>query len=315
MRADWDEGLPHLARGRDGVLVALANQELQGPTEAVDLLTLADAWFDWGRGATGDDRSGAWSRSRAEYQAVRARVSDEQRQHVEDRLRELAAFFGDTPPLPLVMRLPWLDGPTGELRTFEGHQADITALAVSGGGTLLASAAQDRSVRLWDLQTGNQNWWRATETGNLNGVAFSPDERVVVANFDNQQLRLWTVADGKASANIPTSGRSPTALTVTPQGQSLVWATRSRPPNLFVWSLDNNQPGAPLGEGEFPSVLDVTPDGRVLVTGDSRGVLRVWDPSTGALTRVLAVHSDAVTDIDLSPDGRWWPRPPSTRCA
>ena len=70
-----------------------------------------------------------------------------------------------------------------------------------------------------------------------------------------------------------------------PQGQNLVWATRSRPPNLFVWSLERNQPVAQLGEDEFPSVLDATPDGRVLVTGDSRGVLRVWDPSTGALLR------------------------------
>ncbi len=45
-RDDWDSGLPHLVRGSDPELAALARQELAGAAKTADQLALADAWWD-----------------------------------------------------------------------------------------------------------------------------------------------------------------------------------------------------------------------------------------------------------------------------
>ena len=43
---DWEQGLPHLAKGSDAGLKALAAKSLPIPTDAAALATLADAWWD-----------------------------------------------------------------------------------------------------------------------------------------------------------------------------------------------------------------------------------------------------------------------------
>jgi len=301
----WDEGLPHLFDGRDPGLVGLAGREKNVDASSDDeVVALADAWYQWGEQADGDDRRGAWSRARHWYRAVRPRLDGPNGQHVDERLAILASVLstGDELP-PFVLRLPWLDGSSGQLRTFEGHTDNITALAVSRTGTLLASAAEDRTVRVWSLLTGRAARIIKTETANLNGVAFTPDDQLIASNFDNAELRLWSTSTGKTIGSIPTSARSPSALAITPEGQNLVWAIRSRPPNVLVWNVLFNQPVAQFGDGDFPCVLDVSNDGRLLVTGDSYGTVRLWDLAAGTKLLELTVHKDAVTDIDLSPDG------------
>jgi WD40 repeat protein len=219
-------------------------------------------------------------------------------------LRELAEALDGSGDEPIaVVRLPWLDGPAGQLQTYDGHTDHITALAVSASGNLLASAAEDSSVCLWHLPTGKRIWRHTAETRNLNGVAVTPDERLVISNHDNNQLFLLNATTGKPVTQIPTSARSPTELDVTPDGECLIWATRSRPPNLLIWSLSHHRVLARLGEGEYPGVIDVSADGRFVVTGDSHGMVRLWDTVAGTAIRELAIHQDAITDIALSPGG------------
>jgi hypothetical protein len=45
-RDDWDSGLPHLVRGSDAELSAIARQELAGAAKTADQMALADAWWD-----------------------------------------------------------------------------------------------------------------------------------------------------------------------------------------------------------------------------------------------------------------------------
>src|SRR5262245_25280917 len=74
------------------------------------------------------------------------------------------------------------DVAVGETRCFLGHQDSVWALAVSPDGSRLLSSGGDRTVRLWDVETGR-------ELGQLKGhkhwgvfcVAFSPDGRRAAA--------------------------------------------------------------------------------------------------------------------------------------
>jgi WD40 repeat protein len=47
-----------------------------------------------------------------------------------------------------------------------------------------------------------------------------------------------------------------------------------------------------------------SPDGSMLVAGYDDGALRLWDPTTGAVLRVIAAHRNNVLDVAFSPDGR-----------
>ena len=95
---------------------------------------------------------------------------------------------------------------TGELlRVFrhesrKGHSSWIRAAAVSPDGKYAASSSLDDTVRLWNLQTGEQVY-RLAGHGRLGGrraLAFTGDSRHVASWGDDMQVYLWEVATGKA---------------------------------------------------------------------------------------------------------------------
>ena len=74
-------------------------------------------------------------------------------------------------------------------------------------GRYLAAASADRTVRLWDLATGQEVFQRPGHVGDYTGmahaVAFSPDGRHLVAGGEDGIATVWDAADGRAVHRLP----------------------------------------------------------------------------------------------------------------
>src|SRR5262245_18325338 len=68
-----------------------------------------------------------------------------------------------------------------ERLTLKGHQGAVTAVAVSPDGKRLATASADRTVKSWDIMTGELVLTARGHTGSVNAVAFSPDGRRLIS--------------------------------------------------------------------------------------------------------------------------------------
>ena len=82
-----------------------------------------------------------------------------------------------------------------ELARWSGHKRAVTCVAVSADGQRALSGSSDRTVRLWDVASGEELAAFAGPASLINGVAFAPNGRRFAAVEEDGQLWLWQSED------------------------------------------------------------------------------------------------------------------------
>jgi WD40 repeat protein len=90
--------------------------------------------------------------------------------------------------------------PLEESLVLRGHTKPVEAAAFSPDGRLLATAADDRSGRIWDVATGKQVAALKHLDAGIWNMAFSPDGTKLVTGGKEDAARLWDVKTGRELA-------------------------------------------------------------------------------------------------------------------
>jgi WD40 repeat protein/serine/threonine protein kinase len=161
--------------------------------------------------------------------------------------------------------------------------APCFALAYSPDGKRLASGGVDRSVRVWEAETGKQVFALGEHTGTVNSVAFSRDGRRLVSASGG--LRVNLRGPGELNPlNLPSD--DPQAV-----------------PDVKVWDAATGKELLTLSLPHRPNAVAISPDGEVIATALQDNTARVYDATTGKEIRALRGHTRSLFGVAFSPDG------------
>lgn len=76
------------------------------------------------------------------------------------------------------------------------HDGDITAVKIEEGGNIIASSSKDKTVRLWNAETGECMKMLSHESS-VSSVSFSHNGKYIVTTSEDQSVRIWNVSSGR----------------------------------------------------------------------------------------------------------------------
>lgn len=87
-----------------------------------------------------------------------------------------------------------------------GHTESINSIGLSRNSKLFLTSSMDKTLRVWDLQTGAQLLMLVGHTESVNGAVFSLDGRKITSSSTDGTIRIWDI-DGLYKIR-PDLGRS-----------------------------------------------------------------------------------------------------------
>jgi RNA polymerase sigma factor (sigma-70 family) len=188
----------------------------------------------------------------------------------------------------------------------------IHSLTFSSDGKLLVAAADESQVLLWDLEKGEP-----VRTFPGIRAALSPDGKQLVTAGWGTVAQLYETATGKEIRQFKGHRSGIADLCLTPDGQTLVTASRGPPlgfrgegeqwdkQSIWLWDVATGKVRRQFGGERRLQRLALSPDGRTLSdVGLNENAVRLWELASGMERAALEGHGDMIFATAFSPDGR-----------
>jgi WD40 repeat protein len=185
----------------------------------------------------------------------------------------------------------------------------ITGCGISSGSTWVVTVSEEGSLKVWDVQTGEERVSLACAYGSCalsyDTTRFATASTLAITLWDTESWEIERTFNSPFQTEA--EDKYIRACAISPDNSLIVAATNE---NLMIWNTDKDQEPCILSENEMGSICCCTfsPDGTFLVSGDDLGQLRLRDAKTWEIIRTINSSGWSGVEIQscaVSPDSAW----------
>jgi WD40 repeat protein len=154
-----------------------------------------------------------------------------------------------------------LTSPGGRLlRTLAGHSDWVSTVAATPDGKRAISGSWDHTLKVWNLETGEELFTLIGHTSYIGAVAVTSDGKKAISGSWNT-LKIWNLETGEEVFTLTGHGNSVSAVALTPDGKLAISGSDDK--TLKIWNLETGEEVFTLtGHGNSVSAVALTPDGK-----------------------------------------------------
>ncbi len=184
-----------------------------------------------------------------------------------------------------------------------GHSDTVFSVVFSPDGKVLASGSVDKTIKLWNVETGQELRTLSGHGARVNTVVFSPDGKVLASGSSDHLIKLWNVETGEELKNI--EGHSDWVFSVKFSPDGKVLASGSRDKTVKLWNIETGREIKTL-TGHADTVMSIVfaLDGKTLASGSLDKTIKLWSVTGGQEIKSFAGHSESINAVAFALDGR-----------
>ncbi|KAK9709656.1 cross-pathway control WD-repeat protein cpc2 [Basidiobolus ranarum] len=191
-------------------------------------------------------------------------------------------------------------------KSLRGHNHFISDLSISSDGQFALSASWDKTLRLWDLNTGVTTRRFVGHDKDVTSVAFSADNRQIVSGSRDKSIKLWNTL-GECKYNLTENGHSEwvSCVRFSPNPANPVIVSAGWDKLVKVWDLSKCKIRTNhIGHTGYVNTITISPDGSLCASGGKDGVVMLWDLNDGKHLYSLEA-GDEINALIFSPNRYW----------
>lgn len=221
---------------------------------------------------------------------------------IDALLTQARAHRSAAPSLkPLFASLTPPGGPL--MATLAGHASWVNAVAVLANGQRAVSAAEDRTIKIWDIHAEIELFALSGHASNITAVAVTSDGRKAVSASSDKTLIVWDLHTGASVCELIGHTRGVNDVAISADDTRAVSVSRDQ--TLRVWDMATGQLLTTVpAHSDYVRAVAITKDGRTAVTGARDHTVKVWDLPSGRERFTLTGHTGWINAVAVSADGR-----------
>ncbi len=193
------------------------------------------------------------------------------------------------------------------LAILDEHPGSVSAsVALSADGQTLVSGGSyddDRTIKIWNLPTGQELCTLKGHSGSVRSLVLSPDGQTLVSGSPQDPIiKVWNLRT-KREIRTLNDLMAVGAIAVDRDWQILV--NGSYDCTVKIWDLQTGQQIRTLkGHSGSVNAVALSSDGQTVASGGGDCTLKVWNVRTGQEIYTLKGHLNSITAVAFSADGQ-----------
>ena len=187
-------------------------------------------------------------------------------------------------------------------QTLLAHSERTTSSEFSPNGKLVVTISDDRTAKVWDIQSGQEVTTLLGHQDVLTAVQFNPaGDRIVTASAD-KTARLWDIKSGRELMKFVGHQGKIQSVNFSSNGRQILTASVDQTARLWDMNSGREMMKFVGHQGEVNLAL-FSPGQRTILTTSQDKTARIWDISSGREMRQLIGHRGNISSAQFSRNG------------
>ncbi|RYP58063.1 hypothetical protein DL770_010515 [Monosporascus sp. CRB-9-2] len=174
-------------------------------------------------------------------------------------------------------------------------------LAFSYDSKLVASASNDKTVRIWSADTGELQQTLEGHADPVWSVAFSYDSKLIASASNDKTVRIWSADTGELQQTLKVHSNPVNSVAFSHDSKLIASASNDK--TVRIWSADTGELHQTLeGHNDWVSSAAFSFDSKLIASASNDKTVRIWSADTGKLQQTLEGHNNWVWSVAFSHD-------------